>query len=196
MSKVITGKRRAVARVKQSKSELEEIHSDHAEMEIDNHTDTHIFGKNFHPIYFTSEVCTVAPFLDKYLEQEDVQICTAATAYDASHSMTIILQFEQGLWFVNRMDKSLLNPNQCQFFGIPICDDPTDPFKETGMTASDDIFISFDIRGTMCGFTMRCPSDEELHSCHNFTLWCNEQTWDPTDVDFIRKIMSAEYSHL
>ena len=187
---MITGERRTVARVKRSKTE-EEIHWDPADTDVDNHADTHVFGKNFRPIYFTSEVCSVAPFLDEYQEQEEVQICTAATAFDTTHGETIILRFGQGLWFGNRMDKSLLNPNQCRFFGIPICDDPTDPYRQIGINAPDDMFIPFEMRGTTCGFTTRCPSDEELSSCRTFTL-SNEQTWDPTDVDFVRTISSAD----
>ena len=86
--------------------------------EIDNHADTHVFGKNFRPIYFTSEVCSVTPFLDEYKEQENVRICTGATAYETKFGETIILQFGQALWFGNRMEKSLINPNQCRAYGI------------------------------------------------------------------------------
>ena len=189
VSRVITGERRSVARVKRCKTE-EDVHWDPADTDVDNHADTHVFGKNFRPIYFTSEVCSVAPFLDEYQEQEDVQICTAATAFDTTHGETIILRFGQGLWFGNRMEKSLLNPNQCRFFGIPVCDDPTDPYRQIGISAPDDMFIPFEMRGTTCSFTTRRPSDEELSSCRTFTL-CDEQTWDLTDVDFVRKIASA-----
>ena len=38
----------------------------------------------------------------------------------------IILIFGQGLWFGNRMEKTLINLNKCRAFGIPIFDDPTD----------------------------------------------------------------------
>ena len=50
--------------------------------------------------------------------------------------------------------------------------------------------IILEMRGTTCSFTTRCPSDEELNSCRTFML-CDEQTWDLTDVDFVRKIASA-----
>ena len=82
---------------------------------------------NFQPLYFTSEVCTVSPFLSEYGTQNDIPICTAATAFDTDDGETIILEFGQGLWFGSRMERSLLNPNQCRHFGISICDDPTDP---------------------------------------------------------------------
>ena len=38
------------------------------------------------------------------------------------------------------MEKSLINPNQCQKFGIQICDEPTDPQRKLGIEASEDLF--------------------------------------------------------
>ena len=80
--------------------------------EIDNHADTICFGINFKPISFTSEVCRVSGFLPEYDEQPDIQICTAVTAVDLDNGETIILQFGQGLWFGEQMERSLINPNQ------------------------------------------------------------------------------------
>ena len=41
--------------------------------------------------------------------------------------------FVQGLWFGNRMEKTLINPNQSQDFVIQICDDSTDQNKSLGI---------------------------------------------------------------
>ena len=48
--------------------------------EMGNHADTHCFGSNFIPISFTSEECTVYPFLPEYTEQINVPICTGTNA--------------------------------------------------------------------------------------------------------------------
>ena len=48
----------------------------------------------------------------------------------------MILIFGQGLWFGNRMEKTLINPNQCRDFGILICDDPTDQHMPLGTEAN------------------------------------------------------------
>ena len=45
---------------------------------------------------------------------------------------TFILVFSQGLWFGDRIDRSLVNPNQCRAFGISFCDDPTDTHRALG----------------------------------------------------------------
>ena len=47
--------------------------------EIDNHTDTSVAGANFHPIFFSGEVCDISPFSDKYEATMNVPIATCAT---------------------------------------------------------------------------------------------------------------------
>jgi hypothetical protein len=154
-----------------------------APTEIDNHADTICFGRNFRPLYYTSSVATVSPFLAEYEAQMDVPIVTAATAYDTNAGETIILVFGQGLWFGDKMDRSLINPNQCRTFGINICDDPTDQHRNLGITLDGDYFVPMSMDGTICGFTSRCPSNDELASCRTFTC-SDEQTWDPNADNF------------
>ena len=100
--------------------------------ESDNHADTHCFGANFRPIHWSDLQCTVNPFVDDLGSSEAVEICTAGTAWDTADGETVILVFGQGLWFGERMPKSLINPNQCRAFGISLCDDPTDPHQALG----------------------------------------------------------------
>ena len=65
-----------------------------------------------------------------------VYILKGVTAFTLDSGEVVILEFGQGLWFGNRMEKSLINPNQCQKFGIKICDEPTDPHRNLGIDAS------------------------------------------------------------
>jgi hypothetical protein len=51
-------------------------------MQIDNHTDTCCFGANFTPLYFTGQVCDVSPFTDTYDALQNIEVCTATTAWD------------------------------------------------------------------------------------------------------------------
>ena len=75
----------------------------------------------------------VAPFLADYYEQVNIPIYTGATSYTIESGEVIIIIFGQGLWFGNRMEKTLINPNQCRAFDIPICDDPTDQQRTLGI---------------------------------------------------------------
>ena len=71
---------------------------------MDNHADKHCFGRNIRLISFTSEECTVAPFLAEYSEQKNIPIFTGVTSYTMESGEVIIIIFGQGLWFGNRMD--------------------------------------------------------------------------------------------
>ena len=103
-----------------------EIYHNACSTEVDSHADTHCFGRNFRPIFWTGHECSVAPFLVEYLEQVNIPICTGAMAYTLVSGEVVILVFGQGLWFGNHMEKSLINPYQCRAYDIPLCDDPTD----------------------------------------------------------------------
>lgn len=91
--------------------------------EIDNHVDTICAGKNSCCIEsYTSEVCSVSPFLDEYSDQEEIHICTALTATALPH---IGLQMGQFLDFLHtKMSKTLINPNQLSVVSVPVCDNP------------------------------------------------------------------------
>jgi len=110
--------------------------------EIDNHADTHCFGKNFRPLEWMNTQCSVSPFLDELGSSENIEICTAGTAWTHPTGETIILVFGQGLWFGSRMNKSLINPNQCRAHGVSLCDDPTDRNRDLGMyDSASDTFV-------------------------------------------------------
>ena len=55
----------------------------------------------------------VTNFLEEYSEQVNIPIFTGATSYKMKSGEVIILIFGQGLWFGNRMKKTLITPNQC-----------------------------------------------------------------------------------
>ena len=109
--------------------------------EMDNHADTNFFGANFRPISFTLEECAVYIFLPEYSEQNNVPICTGVTALPLDSGEVVIMEFGQGLWFGNRTEKSLINPNQYQKCGIQICDDTADPYRKLVIEASEDLLI-------------------------------------------------------
>jgi len=100
--KITASNRRLIKQVKRNKV-VEGRFIDLLPCELDNHVDTTCFGKNFRVISFTSEVCSVSPYLSEYESIEDIPICTAATAVDLDTRETIILEFGQGLWFGDGM---------------------------------------------------------------------------------------------
>ncbi len=114
---------------------------------------------------------------------EDVQICSGATAYTTPDGETVIFIFGQGLWFGDRMAKSLINPNQCRAFGVGVCDDPTDPYRELGFFHEED-FFPLSMNGTTTTMFTRCPTSRELDECRKFYM-SDPDRWDPNNVSFL-----------
>ena len=142
-------------------------------------------------MHWTGQECSVSPFLAEYSEHINIQICTCATAYSSESSEMIILLFGQRLWFENRMNKNLTNPYQCRSFGIPICDDPTDPNRELGINPKDDDFIELSMHGSTSGFLTQYPIDHNLANCRHIVM-SDEENWDPSMTHFNLSSMQAE----
>ena len=47
----------------------------------------------------------MSPFLPEYAEQKNVPICTGVNDLTIDSGEVVILEFVQGLWFGNRMEK-------------------------------------------------------------------------------------------
>ncbi|GFH48949.1 hypothetical protein CTEN210_05425 [Chaetoceros tenuissimus] len=150
--------------------------------EMDNHADTHCFGKNFIILEYTRQQCSVAPFLAEYDETQNVDIVTGATAVDLEDGSTIVCVFGQGLWFGDRMEKSLINPNQCRHYGVSLCDDPTNPHRPLAIR-KERFSIPMQMFNSSCGIESRRPTMEELESCPRVTL-SDTHSWNPETVSF------------
>ena len=112
----------------------------------------------------------------------------AATAWTSHTSQVYILVFGQGLWFGDRMDRSLINPNQCRSYGISLCNDLTDPHRKLGFqtnTLNTPLFME----GAIATMSTRCLYLEEIESCQYIYL-SDQKIWDLSNVN--SKIMSME----
>ena len=137
------------------------------------------------------QVCSVSLYLSDYDSVNDIPICTAAIAVELDSGETIILGFGQDLWFGDRQNHSLINPNQCRSYGISLCDDPTDPNRDVGMELPDNYFLPFKLRRTTCYFQSRSPDVEERESCRTFRV-SDANHWDSTDEIFISAVRRGQ----
>ena len=81
--------------------------------ELDSHADTTCCGKGFQLLHKTGKTVSVEPFLSQYEPVTDIPIGTCINAYkDEMTGETYILQFHQALYFGDRLEVSLINPNQ------------------------------------------------------------------------------------
>ena len=122
------------------------------------------------------------PFLAEYDETTDVDIVTGATAVDLEDGSTVILVFGQGLWFGKRIEKFLINPNQCRHYGVSLCDDPIDPHRPLAIR-KERYSIPMSMFNSSCGFESRRPTLEELENSPRITL-SDTHNWNPQTVSF------------
>ena len=152
--------------------------------EIDSHADTCCMGRNFVPLYFTDEVVDVTPFTDRYTALRDVPVAGGATHIQLGDGSEYILVVNQGLWFGEELEVSLLNPYQLRASGVHVWDNPCDSKHPLSIYDPQlSLRIPLEMVGTFCSFSTRVPTPEELDSLPRVTLTAN-QPWDPSQASF------------
>ena len=87
--------------------------------EIDTRTDTICVGKASCVIEYTDQVCDVSPFTSEYEPMRNIPVAKTAIAYDHPYDHEpCILVTAQSLYFGNKLENTLLCPNQMQSHGI------------------------------------------------------------------------------
>ena len=74
----------------------------------------------------------------------------------------------EGLWYGNRMNHSLINPNQLRHFQIEVCDNPYDKNEMHIIDPVTKISLPLLPKGAVIFADSHAPSDEELQ--HAFML--------------------------
>ncbi len=152
-----------------------------ANCELDSHADTCVAGPNFRIDEFTGEHCDVAPYSSEYSPIKNVPIVNASTAYTNEESgETVVLRFNQVLWYGKKLSMSLINPNQIRHFGLTVSDDPTDKAREFGIVG-DGVWVPFEMSGTTVFFRSRVPTQWEMENCRIVELTV-DAPWNPSDV--------------
>ena len=91
--------------------------------ELDSHADTCYAGATAAIIEYTGKTCYVSSFSKEYSAMQNILIIKAATAYDDDDTgEMLILIMGQALYLGDRMENSLLCPNQMRANGIVVDD--------------------------------------------------------------------------
>ena len=153
-----------------------------ARCEMDSHADTCVAGPNFRVDEYTGENCDVTPYSSEYKPMKNVQIVNASTAYtNESTGETLVLRFNQVLWYGDKLPMSLINPNQVRYSGLTVSDDPTDKTRDFGITG-EDFSIPFEISGTVVFFKSRAPTRWEMENCRTVEMTV-DSPWNPNEVN-------------
>lgn len=153
-----------------------------AHIENDSNADTCCLGKNFIVLEHTRRTADVYAYDKSITPIHNVPIVSGATAYDCpTTNTTYILVFHESLFYGDRLDHSLMNPNQLRSFGIPLWDNPYDPHHDLAIDADSHLTIPLQMKGTKIYFTTRVPTATELRDCPMVSL-TSKQTWEPTAI--------------
>lgn len=84
-----------------------------ANSELDSHADTVCAGKNFIVVEYTNQACNVHGFSEDIGSLQNIPIEKVATTWiDPANGEVFILIFIHALYFGNKLDHSLICPNQ------------------------------------------------------------------------------------
>ena len=169
-----------------------------ARNELDTRADTIVAGINFRLVEDTGTTCSVSGFYEEFQTLKGIPVATVATAWTDERGLVHILIIHEALYFGEKLDHSLINPNQIRMNGIPVCDDPFDPSRTLGIeykSDEQDIRIPFTCEGATVLFRSRFPTDEEMWDCPKIVL-TSESTWEPSTVNMQGKRMPVEVSNV
>jgi hypothetical protein len=159
-------------------------------VDLDSHADTACIGSNCRVLAYSSFEVDVQPYHPQYKSITGVPVVQAATAYDDPETgTTYILVINQGLYFGDTLENTLLNPNQMRMNGVIVDDVPKhlapDPVNATHsiFIPQHELRIALEMRGVISCWPGRKPTDDEIETC----TWIHltpEAEWDPHSEDF------------
>jgi hypothetical protein len=166
-----------------------------AENECDTNADTCCLGRNFVVLNSTFRTADVYAYDTSIKPIENVPIVSGATAYDDPVSgMTYILVFNEALYYGDKLDHTLINPNQVRSYGIPFWDNPFDPARSLSIDVNDDFHIPLRTFGTKLLFTTRVPTPHELATCEHVQM-TSAVPWNPADVLMVQATHQGGSAH-
>jgi hypothetical protein len=164
----------------------------HAMVELDSHADAAVFGMACHVINDTGALVSVDGCEPANMNLDGVHIVTVSVAYDCSVTMHPFILFIHQVTHVTTLTRHLISPFQMCEYGITVNEVALMHLPESQWTPDAHsmlvdnpllhIPLTFD-GGTMSGFTVRSPTDEELQDYdQNFTThvtMTSPDHWEP-----------------
>ena len=93
--------------------------------------------------------------------------------------------FNEALYYDNRLDHTLINPNQVRAYGIPFWDNPYDPCRSLSIDVDNDLCIP--LRRPHCTkllYHMRVPTAVELTTCEHIHM-TSATPWNPSELSML-----------
>ena len=163
--------------------------------ELDSHADTTAAGLNMIMLDDPDDIIhhvNVLPFSNEYEPISDIPIARCATAWtDPETGKVWILVFNQALYFGDKLQNSLICPNQVRSHAFNTVEDTPrqfDPQSKHGITFLSDqddttLFIPLQMNSVISYFPSRLPTEEELRTC-DYVVATSDFPWDPYSESF------------
>jgi hypothetical protein len=128
--------------------------------ELDSHADTCVGGSNCVVMEVTNQTVNVSAFTEAHGVMQNIPVVTAAAAFDDEKAgITYILILGQCIYMGDKMNNTLLCPNQLRANGIIVDDCPhhlapvDHPSSHAIQSPDDDMIIPLLLRGVTSYFT-------------------------------------------
>ena len=134
----------------------------------------------------------MSPYTDTYEAIKSVPIVKAATAYDNPETgETTILILNEAIWMGDKMQHTLINPNQLRAYGVSVQDNPFSEAPTFIATEDYEFVLPLTCTGTILGVATRTPTENELQTRPHISL-SSEYEWDPQNVRFPKASRTVE----
>ena len=175
---------RKVSKNKAARSEYQHRpqSTSHGHIELDMHADTTVLGYNCVVLSYTGKECEVSPYSSEYKAVQNIPVVTGAMVWtNPMEGTAYLLVFHESLWMGDKLDHTLVNPNQLQAYGVSVQDNPFDT-KPLSIT-TDDVSVNLYSEGMIiCGDT-RMPTESKLGQLP-WLILTSPHDWDPHNVCF------------
>ena len=155
----------------------------HGRIELDTHADMTVLGSNCLVMSYKGKDCEVSNYSSEYEAVLNVPVIKGSTVWSTTTDGTVyLLIFHESLWMGDKLDHTLVNPNQLRAYGVSIKDNPFDtkPLSNTTNDASVELYSEGTI---ICGDT-QMPTESELGRLPQLIL-TSPHDWDPRNVCFV-----------
>ena len=135
------------------------------------------------------------PYDTSYKPISNVPIVSGATAYDDPDTgYTWLLVINEGLFYGNKLDHTLINPNQIRHYQIDYWDNPYDRMHDLSIVIPGVLTIPMFQIGTKLQFQTRSPTTEELTNITDeFRIeLTSAQEWNPDSVQLSSTSMQIQ----
>lgn len=128
----------------------------------------------------------------------NVPIVSGATAYDDPNTIiTWLFIINEGLYYGDKLDHALINPNQIRFNQIDYWDNPFDRERSLSIQVHGLLDIPLHIQGTKVQFITCSPTRSEIENIpheHRIDL-TSKLEWEPTKVSLSSTNTSSPEPH-